>query len=79
MKLGTEVGLSPGHIVLDGEPIPLSQNGHNPQFSARVRCDQTAGWMKLPLGAEIGLGPGDIVLDGDPGPSRGAQQPTPNF
>jgi len=77
MKLGTEVGLSPGHIVLDGEPIPLSQNGHNPQFSARVRCDQTAGWMKLPLGREVDLGPRprDIVLDGDPAALKGAQPP----
>jgi len=22
MKLGTEVGLGPGHIVLDGDPVP---------------------------------------------------------
>ena len=27
MKLGTEVGLSPGHIVLDGDPAPLPQKG----------------------------------------------------
>jgi len=27
MKLGVEVGLSPGHIVLDGEPAPLPKGG----------------------------------------------------
>ena len=27
MSLGTEVGLSPGHIVLDGEPAPPTKRG----------------------------------------------------
>jgi len=27
MALGMEVGLGPGHIVLDGEPAPLPQKG----------------------------------------------------
>jgi len=27
MKLGVEIGLGPGHIVLDGDPAPL-QKGH---------------------------------------------------
>jgi len=31
-----------------------------------VYCDQTVGWIKMPLGTEVGLGPGYIVLDGDP-------------
>jgi len=62
MPLGTEVGLGPGDIVLDGDPAPP------PQFSAHVYCGQTAGWIKMPLGTEVGLGPGDIVLDGDPAP-----------
>jgi len=31
------------------------------QFSADVRCGQTAGWIKMPLGMEIGLGPGECV------------------
>jgi len=59
MKLGTEVGLDPGDIVLDGDP---QKRGHIPQFSADVCCGQT------PLGTKVGLGPGDIVLDGDPAP-----------
>ena len=31
MPLGMEVGLGPGHTVLDGDPAP-SQNGHAPNF-----------------------------------------------
>jgi len=35
MALGMEVGLGPGHIVLDGEPDPLPQKGGKaPNFSA---------------------------------------------
>ena len=58
MKLGMEVGLVPGHIVLDGDPAALSKKGdgtptnHNyksPQFSAHLYCDQTARWIKMPL------------------------------
>ena len=30
MALGTEVGLGPGHIVLDGDPAPLQKNGAEP-------------------------------------------------
>ena len=43
MKLGVEVGLGPGHIVLDGNPTPLLKRGTVPQFSAHVCCGQTAG------------------------------------
>ena len=49
----------PGHIVLDGDTAP--PNGHSPLFSAHVCCNQTAGWIKMPLGTEVGLGPGDRV------------------
>jgi len=28
-KIGTEVGLGPGHIVFDGEPLPPPQTGHS--------------------------------------------------
>ena len=62
MKLGTEVGLGPGHIVLDRDPVPPPRKkGPNPQFSARVRCGQTARWIKMPLGMEFGASVG-----GDP-------------
>ena len=43
MALGMEVGLGPGHIVLDGDPAPLPKREHNPQFSAHVYCGQMAG------------------------------------
>ena len=54
--------------------------GHNPQFSADVRCGETAGWTKVPLGMEIGLGPGDLVFDGySTTPRKRAHPPPPNF
>ena len=36
MQLGTEVGLGPGHIVLDGDPAPLPKEHSSlpPHFSA---------------------------------------------
>ena len=46
MKLGMQVGLRPGHIVLDGDPAPRPPKGHSPQFSAHI-CgwmDQDAAW-----------------------------------
>jgi len=70
LKLGIEVGLVPGHVVLDGDPALLPQSGTAPQFSARVYCGQTAGWMKMPLGIEVGLGAGDTVLDGNSAPPK---------
>jgi len=30
MKLGMQVGLGPGHIVLDGDPAPSPLKGHSP-------------------------------------------------
>ena len=42
MPLGMEVGLRPGHIVLEVDLAP--PKGHNsPQFSNHVCCGQTAG------------------------------------
>ena len=79
MALGTEVGLSPGDIVLDGDQSPSPKRGrsHPPQFSDHVYCGQTAGWIKMALGMEVGLGPGHIVLDGEPRfpPQKGAEPP----
>ena len=65
ITLGTEVGLSLGDILLDGDPATPPLKGHSPQFSANVSCGQMAGWTKMPLGIEVGLVPGDIVLDGE--------------
>jgi len=44
MALGIEVGLGPGHIVLDGDPAPLPQKGadhHNfrPIYIVAKRMD----------------------------------------
>jgi len=50
-----------------------SQKGHSLQFSAHVRCGQTAGWIKMPLGREVGLGPGDTVRWGPSSPLKGVQ------
>jgi len=78
MALGMEVGLGPSHIVLDGAPAPLPQQGVDRQFSAHFYCRQMAGCIKMPLGMEVGLSPGDFVLDGDPAspPIKGH---SPNF
>ena len=70
-----EVGLGPGHIVLDGDSAPLTKKWKQPQFSVHVCCGQTAGWIKMPLDREVDVGPGDIVLHGDPALPKGAQPP----
>jgi len=52
MKLGTVVGLGPGHIVLDGDPTPLPKKGAQPSFPIFGSCllwpmrwmDQDATW-----------------------------------
>jgi len=69
MPLGTEVGLGPSNIVLDGDPAtPPPKRGRASQFAAHVYCGQTAGWIKTALGMLVGPGLGHIVLDGDPAP-----------
>jgi len=64
MKLGTEVGIDPGDIVLDGDPAPRSKKGHSPHFStmsiAAKRLDVSR--FHLVRTTEVGLGPGHIVL-----------------
>ena len=36
--LGTEVDLSPGHIVLDGDPAPPSEGTQQPPLFGHVYC-----------------------------------------
>jgi len=61
-----EVGLGPGHILLDGNPASPSGKGHrNLPFFGRCLLWPN-GW--IPLGTEVALGPGDVVLDGESGP-----------
>jgi len=45
MKLGTEVGLGSGHIVLDEDPAPLPKKGAQPSpiFGPCLLCPK--GWM----------------------------------
>jgi len=81
MTLGTEVGLSPGDIVSDGDPA-LNKMGTAPaQFSAHVCCGQMAGWIKMPLGTEVSLDPRHIVLVGTqlPPPPQKKWGTTSNF
>ena len=67
------------HCVRWGPSSPPLK-GHSSQFSAIVRCGQTAGWTKMPLGMEVGLVPGDFVFDCDPATPRKKGTPTPpNF
>jgi len=47
MKLGMQVGLGPGHIVLDGDPASPPQRGTVSQFSAHISCGQTAEWIEI--------------------------------
>jgi len=68
MALGMEVGLGPGHIVLDGHPAPLPKNEAKPLIFCPFLLWPTAGCIKMPLGMEVSLRPGDFVLDGDPVP-----------
>jgi len=50
MKLGTQVGLGPGHIVLHGDPAPPPPKGHSPPifspYQLRPNCcmDQGVTW-----------------------------------
>jgi len=69
VKLGMQVGLGPGHIVLGGDPVPLPQRGI-PPFSAHICFGQMAAWIKMPLVMEIGLGPGDCVRWGPSPPPK---------
>jgi len=79
MKLCMQVGLGPGHTVLDGHPPPLPQRGTaSPQFSAHVCCGQMAAWIKMSLGTEVGLGLREIVFNVDPAaPRKRAHPPHP--
>ena len=77
MPPGTEVGLGPDDIVLDGDTALPKRAQLPPQFLSHVCCGQTACWIKMPLGMEIVLGPGHTVLDWNPAPpTKGVQQPS---
>jgi len=46
MKLGTQVGLGPGHLVLDGDPAPLPKNGAQPPIFGPCLL-----WPRSPISA----------------------------
>jgi len=81
MKLCLQVGLGPGHVVLDEDPAAPPPKGHSspPQFSTHICCGLMAGWIKMPLGREVGIGPSDIVLDQDPAPPSKREHRPPIF
>jgi len=74
MPLGTEVGLGPGHIVLDGHPALLMERGIAAPTFVVYRRRQTCvhksrgpcllwpnSWMNQDtFGTDIGIGPGDV-------------------
>jgi len=67
----------PKRHCVNGDQAPLSERGQSPQFSARVYCGQTAGWIKMPLGRQVGLSQSDCVSLGprSPLPKTGAEPP----
>ena len=73
MKLGMQVDLGLGHIVLDGDPAPPPPKGHSPQFSTHICCCQMAAWIKMSLGTEVRLGPGNCVRWGPSNPQKKGQ------
>jgi len=61
MKLGMQVGLGPGHTVLDEDrACPPKKSTAPTHFSAHVYCAEMAGWIKMSLGTEVGLGAGTL-------------------
>jgi len=58
MPLGREMGLSPGHVVLDGDTAPLPQRGTDPNFRS---MSVVAKWSPTSASAEplsmVNLGP----------------------
>jgi len=76
MALGMEVGLGPGHIVLDGDLATLPKKGQTPNFLPILLVAKRPDASRCQIGMEVGLNPGDFVLDGDPALSqKGAEPP----
>jgi len=79
MKLGTQVGLGPGHNVLDGDPAPLPKKETEAPIFGPFLLWPNAGCIDMPLGMEVGLVPGYTMLDGDPAvPPKGGTAGSPN-
>jgi len=70
MALGMKVGLGPGYIVLNRDPLPSRKKGADPQFWAHFYCGQRLDASRCYLvHMEVGLSPVDFALDSDPTPS----------
>jgi len=71
MKLGMEVDLGPGNIVLDGDPALAPKGNSSPIFGPCILAKRLDG-SRCPC---------HIVLDGEPAPPKpkGAQQLAPHF
>ena len=76
-KLGTQVGLGSGHIVLHGDPAPPKRGTGPPTFGLCLFWPNGLHWIQMPLGMVLGLGPGDYVLDWRPSspPKKGYSPP----
>ena len=73
MKLGTNVGLVPGHVVLEryGDPSSHKGTAAHLTFGPCIVDKRLFGPCLLwPNSMQIGLGPCHIVLDGDPAASK---------
>jgi len=81
IKLGTQIGLGPGHVVLDGDtaPPPSKGCGSCPQFSAYTCCGQMAARIKMPLGMELGWPRRLCVRWGPRSPPQKWGEPLSNF
>jgi len=78
MALGMEVGLGPGHIVLDGDPAAVPKKRQRPPFSVHFYCGQTVRCIKMPLGMEVGLMTRRLCVRwglSSPPPKKGAEPP----
>ena len=76
VALGIEVGLGPGHIVLDEEQLSSPKKGQS-SLIFRPFLLWPNGWMHQD--ATRYLSPGDFVLDGDLAPSPKRGRSPPNF
>jgi len=92
MPLGTEVGLGPDDIVLDGDPAPLPKMAAEPLSPifgscllwpngfGPMYCGQTAGWIRMAFGMEVGLGRPHCARWGSSSlPKKGGRAPSPIY
>jgi len=80
MPLGTEVGLGPDNIVLDGEAAVPPKKGHNPPIFGPCLLWPSSCMYQDTTWYRGSLSLGDIMVDGDPAPRPlKGHSCTPNF